>query len=154
VNVHVGNHLRLLQASETVFAGALERVAARHADQPDVPEIARQLAAWSTLHAKALDPLLKRYRGVPATSPRILSAVLFKGPRKHAIGLLRDLQDLAILAHSVHGTWTVVDQMAAALRDAEMKGMCDRYISETKRQIQWLDSQIKAIAPQALTVLG
>ena len=137
---------------ERELALALEKVALRHADQPDVPPILRTLAQWSTLHAEKLQPLLKRYPGAAALSPRILSSVLFKGPRKGGIGLLRDLADLAILAHALHGTWTMIDQAAAALRDAEMKAMCDTFISQTKRQIEWLDTRIKQTAPQALVV--
>ena len=134
------------------MALALASVAARHVEQPDVPAILQMLATWSLTHAEKLQPLTKRYRGVPAASPRVLASVLFKGPRKGGIGLLRDLADVAILAHAVHGTWTAVDQVAAALRDDELKALCDTCISETKRQLDWLDSHMKEIAPQVLTV--
>ena len=149
---HAGNHLRLLQSSERVLAKAFESVAHRHRDQPDVSEILTMLAGWSENHAEKLDGLLDRYPGAPASSPVVLSAVLFKGSRKKSIGLLRDLQDLSLLAHAVHGNWTVIDQVAAATRDDDLKRLCDSYISETVRQMQWLDTRIKDVAPQALTV--
>jgi hypothetical protein len=152
VAAHVGNHLRLLQSSERTLAGALRSVSRRHVDQPDIPALFTMLAEWSERHAELLERVVVRYPGVPATSPKVLSAVLFKGPRKGQIGLLRDLTDLAILAHVVQGLWTIIDQCAAALRDAEMKALCDTYISETKRQLEFLDTRIKQIAPQALTV--
>jgi hypothetical protein len=152
MSAHVGNHLRVLQSSERTLADSLHAVARRHADQPDVPPIANMLAQWSQHHAELLEPIAKRYAGAPAASPRLLAAVLFKGPRRGAIGLLRDLADLAILAHAVAGSWTAIDQAAAALRDDELKALCDAYIAENKRQIEWLDTRMKELAPQALTV--
>jgi hypothetical protein len=39
------------------------------------------------------------------------------------VGLLRDLQDLYLLASFVDITWTMVKQAAAALRDQELLGL-------------------------------
>lgn len=147
---HVGNHLRVLQSGERTLADAMQSVSLRHRDQPDVAAALQMMREWSYEHAQLLDMPIERYRGVPASSSRTLASVLFKGPRKGTLGLLRDLQDLAILAHAVHGGWTVVDQAAAALRDDEIKVLCDTRISQTLRQIEWLDTQIKQIAPSAL----
>jgi ferritin-like metal-binding protein YciE len=142
----------LLQSSERVLARSLESVAKRHRDQPSISAMLMLLARWSNVHVEKLDPIVKRYPGASATSPQILSSVLFKGPRKGSIGFLRDLQDLSLLAHAVHGNWTVIDQVAAATRDDDMKALCDAHISETMRQLEWMDTRIKEVAPQVLTV--
>jgi hypothetical protein len=59
--------------------------------------------------------------------------------------LLRDLQELYLLASLVVITWTVVKQAAQGLRDAE----CE---SQTKTQLAWLAARMKQAAPQALIV--
>jgi hypothetical protein len=33
-----------------------------------------------------------------------------------------------------------------------MKALCDAHISETMRQLEWMDTRIKEVAPQVLTV--
>ncbi len=150
--VHIGNHLRLLAATEMTLEHAFESVANRHADQPDVSAVTRELRQWSIAHCELLEPLIVRYPGSPALSIGLLAAVLFKGPRRGSIGLLRDLADLAVLAHAAHGTWTAIDQAAAALRDDEMKAACDAAIPQCMRQLEWIDTRIKNVAAQSLTV--
>src|SRR5947209_5113329 len=147
-----GDELRLLESSEKILAQSFRNVAKRHAVQPDLQPILNMMAEWSDRHVKLLQPLNRRYRGGAVLSARLFAGVLFKGPRKGSIGLLRDLQDLAAIAHSVHGYWTVADQLAASLRDRELKALCDAEISQTLRQIEWIDSRIKELAPQALAV--
>ncbi len=111
-SVHAGNHLRLLAESESVLAKSCASVALRHEDQPDVPVLLREFARWSIEHVEKLQPILERYAGAPTSSAHVLSAVLFKGQRKRGIGLLRDLQDLHLLAGDVHGGWSIAGQLA------------------------------------------
>jgi hypothetical protein len=66
------------------------------------------------------------------------------------LGLLRDLQDLYLIADLVDITWTMVKQAAQGLRDAELLdvvGWCD---GETSTQLAWLRTRMKQAAPQAL----
>jgi hypothetical protein len=148
--MHAGNHLRLLAESETVFAHACASVAHRHEDQPDVPALLKTFEGWSKEHAEKLRPVLERYPGAPSTSAHVLSAVLFKGPRKGGLGLLRDFQDLHLLASDVHGGWTIAGQLAAALRDDELLELCNTLPSEIVRAMEWIETRIKEIAPQVL----
>lgn len=149
-NVHVGNHLRLLAEGETVLAKSFASVAHRHEDQPDVPALLKEFERWSNEHAERLSRVLPRYPGVPALSTHVLSAVLFKGPRKSGLGLLRDLQDLHLLLSDVHGGWTIAGQLAAALRDDELLELCNTYPSQTVRAMEWVETRIKELAPQVL----
>jgi hypothetical protein len=148
--MHAGNHLRLLCEGEKLLAHAFESVARRHDDQPDIPSILRTFERWSKEHVERLRPALERYPGSPAMSPHILAAILFKGPRKGGLGLLRDLQDLHLLLGDVHGGWTIAGQLAAALRDDELLELCNTYPSQTVRQMEFIETHIKDIAPQVL----
>lgn len=105
---------------------------------------------WSMEHATQLQPILKRYPGVPSASAHVLSAVLFKGARKGGLGLLRDFQDLHLLLSDVHGGWTIAGQLAAALRDDDLLALCNTYPSQTIRQMEWIETRVKELAPQVL----
>lgn len=66
------------------------------------------------------------------------------------MGLLRDLQDLYLLATFVDVTWTMVKQAASALRDRELLEVVSRCDNETAVQLRWLQTRMKQAAPQAL----
>jgi hypothetical protein len=66
--------------------------------------------------------------------------------------LLRDLQDLHLLATLVQTTWTVLAQGAEGLRDHELLQVATHSNTETSRQLSWLVTRMKAAAPQALIV--
>jgi hypothetical protein len=150
--MHVGNHLRLLAESETVLAHSFGSVANRHADQPDIPAIFKVFEGWCNEHVETLRLVIERYPGAPSTSAHVLSAVLFKGPRKGGIGLLRDLQDLHLLLADVHGGWSITGQLAAALRDDDLLQLCNTYPAQTVRQMEYVETRIKELAPQVLVV--
>jgi hypothetical protein len=64
--------------------------------------------------------------------------------------MLRDLQDLYLLASLTDITWTMVTQAGQALRDRELLDVaaeCDR---ETSVQLRWLSTRMKHAAPQVL----
>jgi hypothetical protein len=148
--MHVGNHLRLLAESEKMLAVNFSAVAARHHDQPDVPAILCTFEGWSREHVRLLEPIVGRFPGMPALSPHILANVLFKGQRKGGLGLLRDFQDLHLLAGDVHGGWTIAGQVAAALRDEDLLNLCNSLPSQTVRQMEWIETRIKELAPHVL----
>ena len=66
------------------------------------------------------------------------------------MGLLRDLQDLYLLASMVDVTWTMVKQAASALRGEELLSVVAPCDSETSTQLKWLQTRMKQAAPQAL----
>jgi hypothetical protein len=68
------------------------------------------------------------------------------------VGLLRDLQDLHLLATLVQTTWTVIAQGAQGLRDRELLEVATSANAETSRQLTWLTTRMKVAAPQALIV--
>lgn len=49
-------------------------------------------------------------------------------------------------------TWTVVRQAAQGLRDRELIDVCDTASTQNSRQMSWLNTRMKAAAPQALIV--
>ena len=68
------------------------------------------------------------------------------------LGLLRDLQDLYLLATLVDTTWTVVYQAAQGARDRELIEICQSCQAETSRQLKWIQTRMKVSAPQVLLV--
>ena len=84
--------------------------------------------------------------------PERLRADVLTTTREGEIGLLRDLQDLHLLATLVHTTWTVIAQGAQGLRDHELLEIANASRAETTRQLTWLTTRMKQAAPQALIV--
>lgn len=148
--MHIATYLGLVHKGEQHLAAALATVAERHRDEPDIPVTCNILAAWSHEHAQKLQPILDRYGEQPVLAPLILHTVLFKGPRSGTLGLLRDLQDLHLLAGDVHGNWTVLSLAAKAIRDVELQTAARELSGQTLRQLHWLKERIADAAPQAL----
>jgi anaerobic selenocysteine-containing dehydrogenase len=149
---HVGDYLGLLHRAEDDLAAAFDRVADHHAMEPDVPITCRMFAAWSRGHAGALTPFAGRYAEAQGSEPDRLRHALFRGPRGGAVGLLRDLHDLWLMASEVHVCWEVLSVAARARDDRELHEACARLGRETNRQIAWLRTHIDDVAPQALVV--
>jgi hypothetical protein len=84
--------------------------------------------------------------------PERLRADALTSTREGEIGLLRDLQDLHLLATLVHSTWTVIAQGAQGLRDHQLLEIATSSTAETTRQLTWLTTRMKQAAPQALIV--
>ena len=82
-----------------------------------------------------------------ASTPRPSTAA-----RTGPVGLLRDLQDLHLLANLVLTSWTVIQQAAQGLRDDELVEVASGSSGETSRQLAWLTTRMKSVAPQALIV--
>ncbi|WP_244295075.1 hypothetical protein [Micromonospora orduensis] len=93
-----------------------------------------------------------RYFEDAPTEPDRLHSHLFSGTRTGGIGLLRDLQDLYLMAAECDITWTVVGQAAYGARDDELLAVVRRCEGETAIQLKWLRTRMKAAAPQALVV--
>jgi hypothetical protein len=148
--MHVSNYLALVQQSERELADALMQVCRQHKDEPDIEEECKQLAEWSTQHAEELEEFRSRYGEHEGGEPKGLHNALFKGPRSGGLGLLRDLHDLYLMATEAHISWVVLDQAAKCLRDDQLERAIRRMSHESERQVSWLQTRMKAAAPQAL----
>ncbi len=145
----MGAYLALLRERERELAEALRALADYHAGDPDVGATGQLLAGWSAAHVEALDALsLARPPGsVPEPVPPPPPAVEM---HSGSYGLLLDLQSVWLLAQDVHLRWTVLGQVARALRDVELEATCAALGAQTDRQVAWLHTRLVDAAPQAL----
>jgi hypothetical protein len=150
---HLATYVALADHSEQVLAASLRAVAEGHAHQADIYHACHLLAAWSEQHREALAPIVERYgEQGHVDEPERLRAEALPGIREGEIGLVRDLQDLHLLATLVQSTWTVIAQGAQGLRDRELLEVATSSNAETSRQLTWLTTRMKQAAPQALIV--
>ena len=149
---HLSTYLGLADHSEQTLAEAFRAVAEGHAAEADVFHTCHLLAGWSDGHRERLAPVVERYGEDDVEEPERLHGDGLAGVRSGAVGLLRDLQDLHVLASLVQTTWTVVAQGAQGVRDRELLSIATDANAETSRQLSWLNTRMKAAAPQALIV--
>lgn len=145
-------YLGLLCSGENVLATSFRQVMEGHGDEPDVHTLCLTLADRCDDHERRLRPVLERYGQRPDGEPERFHAQAMKESRSGPVGLLRDLQDVYVLASLVDMTCTVVKQAALALRDEELLTIVQSCETETKMQLSWLSTRIKQAAPQALLV--
>lgn len=150
---HLATYVGLADHSEQTLADSFRAVAEGHAQVADVFHLCHTLAGWSDAHREALAPVVERYgEQTDVDEPERLHAAGLAQARDGEIGLLRDLQDLHVLASLVQTTWMVIAQGAQGLRDRELLDIAHACSTETARQITWLDTRLKVAAPQALIV--
>lgn len=147
VNVYLG----LLHKSEQTLAESFRQVAQGHGEEPDVHFLCQTLAKQCDEHEKALKPIVERYgEDTGDAEPERLHAQGLSETRSGPVGLLRDLQDLYLLASLVDITWTMIKQAGQALRDKELLDVVARCDEQTATQLKWLQTRMKQAAPQAL----
>ena len=150
--MNLAHYLALIHRSEHELAEAMSQVADAHADEPDVYEDCRRLAADCRRHESLLQPFVDRYGEDADDEPEQLHGELFNGTRSGPIALLRDLHDLYLMATEVDISWTVILQAAQGARDHGLIDVVKQCEQETTIQLTWLRSRMKAAAPQALVV--
>jgi hypothetical protein len=139
--------------SEQTLADSFRAIGHGHAAEADVFHTCETLAQWSDGHREKLAPIVERYgEDKDLEEPERLHAAGLAEVRSGPVGLLRDLQDLHVLATLVQTTWTVIAQGAQGLRDKELLEVALSANAETSRQLTWLNTRMKAAAPQALIV--
>lgn len=143
-------YLGVLTRSEHALAASFRQVADGHGDEPDILHLCHTLAAQCDEHEQALAPIIDRYGEQPQDEPDRLHAEELSSTRSGPVGMLRDLQDLYLLASLVDITWTMVKQAAFGLRDTELVEVVTRCEGQTKVQLGWLSTRMKQAAPQAL----
>src|SRR6195952_2198582 len=145
-------YLGMLKRAEEMLGASFRTVGDGHAAEPDVHGICTLLAGQCDEHEQALRPVLDRYGEQPDDEPDRLHVTAIGATRSGPLGLLRDLQDLHLLAQMVDTTYTLVKQAAAALRDEELLGVIRDCEGQTATQIAWIGTRMKQAAPQALVV--
>jgi beta-phosphoglucomutase-like phosphatase (HAD superfamily) len=146
-------YIGLLVQSERTLGDAYRQVADAHGDEPDVHFLCLTLAGQCDDHITALQPMVARYgESAEDDEPERLHADALEEPRTGPLGLLRDLQDLYLLASLVDVTWTMLGQAAQALRDRESLEVIQSREKQTSTQLAWLRTRMKQAAPQALIV--
>ncbi|SCE96316.1 hypothetical protein GA0074696_1922 [Micromonospora purpureochromogenes] len=150
--MHLAHYLGLLHKAQCRLGDAFEEVGAAHRDEPDVFHSCQKLATQCRGHAERLVPFARRYAEDAPAEPDRLHSELFTGTRTGGIGLLRDLQDLYLMAAECDISWTVVGQAAYGARDEELLAVVRACEGETANQLKWLRTRMKQAAPQALVV--
>ena len=144
-------YLGMLHQAENTLAESFREVASGHGDEPDGFFLCQSLARQCDEHNRLLRPIVQRYgEEMGDNQPERLHAEGLPGTRSGPVGLLRDLQDLYLLASLVDVTWTLVKQAGSALRDSELLDVVSQCDGETKVQLRWLQTRMKQAAPQAL----
>lgn len=150
--MHLALYLRLLWQAQTRLADAFRTVGQAHSDEPDVYHLCRTLSQQCVQHAERLAPFADAYAAAAPPEPANLHSDVFGGPREGGVGLLRDLQDLYLMAAECDICWTVVGQAAQGARDEPLQVVVRQCDGETANQLAWLRTRMKQAAPQALVV--
>jgi hypothetical protein len=66
--------------------------------------------------------------------------------------MLRDLEDLLVVAQRGRLAWLTLHQAALHLTDENLTSCVHSGLAQTEREISWLEAQLKNAAPQALLV--
>jgi hypothetical protein len=148
----VAQYLGLVHKAEQELADAFERVGAQHSLEPDVLQLCKKFTSWCEDHIENIKKLTDRYGEEKDDEPEDIYYALFDKPRMGAMGLLRDLHGLWLLANEVKICWTILQQAAQALRDQDLEMSCLQFGEQTNRQIAWLLTKIKQSAAQVLVV--
>jgi hypothetical protein len=104
--MHLANYLGLLHKAELHLADAFRQVGDHHAAEPDVYQLCHTLAGQCEHQAERLQPFVERYGEDAPSEPDRLHSELFRGTRSGGLGLLRDLQDLYLMATECDITWS------------------------------------------------
>ncbi|GIJ44373.1 hypothetical protein Val02_12590 [Virgisporangium aliadipatigenens] len=150
--MHLAHYLGLLHRSQNALAEAFRQVAEDHKEEPDIFHLCHDQARVCDAHAGRLEPFARRYAEDAPDEPERLHSELFRGTRTGGLGLLRDLQDLYLMAAECDICWTVVAQAAQGARDRELLAVTSECGPETAIQLSWLRGRMKQAAPQALVV--
>lgn len=150
--MHLGRYLSLLHHAQQALTTALREVGEAHPDEPDVRVDAERFATHLERHTMKLAPALQRYDQGADREPERLPSRLSHGPRTGPLGLLRDLQDLYLLATECDISSTLIAQAAQGARDPQLVEIANECQRDVTIQLAWLRSRLKQAAPQALVV--
>jgi hypothetical protein len=150
--MHIANYLGYLHRAEFNLAEGFRKVASGHAEEADVYHTCNTPAKQCEAHAQKLQPFVERYGEEAPAEPENLYHELFGEPRSCGLGLLRDMQDLYLMANACDISWTMVVQAAQGARDRELLETVNACERQTATPVKWLKTRMKQAAPQALLV--
>ena len=150
--MHIGQYIDMVHKGQQDLMDAFLLVAKRHGNEPDIEEMCKLLALWSQRLVEKIKPFVEKYSEENDNEPDRLLSEFFKQKRKGALALLRDLQDLWLMANEANVSAVILRQAAAGLHDKELITYCDEVENLSGRQISWLLTQMKADATQTLIV--
>ena len=150
--MQLAHYLGLLHAAQDRLADAFREVGDAHREEVDVFHTCTRLAEQCDAHAERLAPFAARYGEDADDEPERLHSAIFQRGRSGPLALLRDLQDLYLMAAECDVSWTVVGQAAQGVRDAELLDVVRACEGETALQMKWARGRMKQAAPQALVV--
>lgn len=148
----VPRYLGSVRLGEEQLAEAYKVVSERHSQEYEIREMCLKFAEWSEGHVEGMQPLIDRYGIDLDEDAARLRSGLFHGLRAGGADLLKDLQDLSVLASSTRTQWTILVQASGPLKDKQMETTGKEFGAQLDRQIAWLCTHIKSAAPQALIV--
>jgi hypothetical protein len=150
--MQLAHYLGLLHAAEARLAETFREIGDAHREEVDVFHMCKRLAEQCDTHAERLKPFAQRYGEQADDEPERLHSAIFQRGRSGPLALLRDLQDLYLMASECDLAWTVVGQAARGARDPDLLAAVRACETETAAQLKWARSRIKEAAPQALVV--
>ena len=150
--MHLANYLGYLHQTETDLAEGFRMVGEAHPQEVDVYHLTHALAKQCEEHAEKLKPFVDRYGEEKPEEPEKLYHEFVKQTRSGSLGLLRDMQDLYLMASACDISWTMIGQAAQGLRDRELLEVVNSCEVETYNQLKWIRTRMKVAAPQTLIV--
>jgi hypothetical protein len=150
--MHLASYLDLLERGSGSLASSLRLVADGHAEEADIHDTGHRPADTYDEHGERLRPFVERYETHPGGPPERLHAHPVSQVRSGGLGLLRDLLDVYLLATYLQQAWTLVGQAAKGNRDKELVETVDACSADVGTALTWLETRMKAAAPQALLV--
>jgi hypothetical protein len=150
--MHIGNYIEMVHKSQQDLVKAFFKVAEQHGHEPDVHALCHLQASWSANMVEKIKPFIMKYGEEKNNEPDRLMSSLFDKPRSGSLGLLRDLQDLWLMACEGEVCCIILRQAASGLHDKELISVCDEMETYSKRQSSWLLTRMKSAAPQTLIV--
>ncbi|MBV9890922.1 MAG: molybdopterin-dependent oxidoreductase [Rhizobacter sp.] len=149
---HLPDYIGLLRESESLLARAFDQTRDTHRKTPDMAGQCTLMAGWSRDAVSALRPFIDKYGERQEGEPGRLERTLLVQRQERAFDLLRDLQDLFLLANESFVSVAILEQAAAALRDKPFRDALSVIRSRNERQRDWLFSRCRQAAPQTLLV--
>jgi hypothetical protein len=134
------------------FAEQARALKSVHFEDPELVTGLETLAKLADEASAALDPFVRRFGEQPSPEPAAVRAALFPAPRPGAVGVLRDLQALEMLAESADGANTAVSQAAKSLRAVDFVAACAAVAGKVNLQQRWLHNEVLHRAAHTLTV--
>jgi hypothetical protein len=156
----LGLALRELHHSEKSLARDLLKLSDRHKAEHEIHHVARDLAAWSGDHVRALAAAAERYdlhlspdvahhSGPLAPIRAVISELGGRRPEPGLL-LLADLRRLHRKAAGVSLDWELLAQGAQAVSDTDLLDLAQRSHPQTLRQLKWTNAMLKTLSPQVL----